>query len=180
MSVRTQKLRRWSSFGHRSELPFTFGFLRGVHFVHDTSIVNFWHTTFECFWRLHFVPILTCWMNVFKFKNLANMCIESHRFLCNPYRSWEFHDSIKYQCPGVTVPNGRRFWRALIYIHSIVESMAKRKSLYAEVSIPFESFCKKKEHMSIVTIISHLNHGHHTTVYQQKRNPQKIGNIDPL
>ena len=55
-------------FGHRSELPFTFGFLRCVHFVHDTSIVNFWHTTFECFWRLHFVPILTCWMNVFKFK----------------------------------------------------------------------------------------------------------------
>ena len=122
MSVRTQKLRKWSSFGHRfghrSELPFTFGFLRCVHFVHDTSIVNFWHTTFECFWRLHFVPILTCWMNVFKFKNLANMCIKSHRFLCNPYRSWEFHDSIKYQCPGVTVPNGRRFWRALIYIYT--------------------------------------------------------------
>ena len=117
VSVRTQKLRKWSSFGHRfghrSELPFTFGFLC-VHFVHDTSIDNFWHTTFECFWRLHFVPILTCWMNVFKFKNLANMCIKSHRFLCNPYRSWEFHDSIKYQCPGVTVPNGRRFWRALI------------------------------------------------------------------
>ncbi len=42
---------------------------------------------------------------------------QSHRFLCNPYRSWEFHDSIKYQCPGETVPNGRRFWRALIYIH---------------------------------------------------------------
>ena len=75
----------------------------------------FWYTTFQCFWRLHFVPILTCWMNVFKFKNLANMCIKSHRFLCNPYRSWEFHDSIKYQCPGETVPNGRRFWRALIY-----------------------------------------------------------------
>ena len=121
MSVRTQKLRKWSSFGHRfghrSELPFTFGFLRCVHFVHDTSIsiVNCWHTTFECFWRLHFVPILTCWMNVFKFKNLAHMCMKSHRFLCNPYRSWEFHDSIKYQCPGVTVPTGRRFWRALTW-----------------------------------------------------------------
>ena len=89
VSVRTQKLRKWSSsghrFGHRSELPFTFQSLRCVHFVHD--IFYFWSTTFECFWRLHFVPISTCWMNVFKFKNLANMCIKSHRFLCNPYRS---------------------------------------------------------------------------------------------
>ena len=48
-------------------------------------------------------------------QNRANMYIKSHRFLCHPYRSWEFHDHIKYQCPGVTVPNGRRFWRALIY-----------------------------------------------------------------
>ena len=48
-------------------------------------------------------------------QNQANMYIKSHRFLCHPYRSWEFHDHIKYQCPGVTVPNGRRFWRALIY-----------------------------------------------------------------
>ena len=55
-------------------------------------------------------------MNVFKFQSLANMCIKSHRFLCNPYRFWEFHDSVKYQCPGETVPNGRRFWRA-IYIY---------------------------------------------------------------
>ena len=47
-------------------------------------------------------------------QNQANMCIKSHRFLCHPYRSWEFHDRIKYQCPGVTVTNGRRFWRALI------------------------------------------------------------------
>ena len=47
-------------------------------------------------------------------QNQANMYIKSHRFLCHPYRSWEFHDHIKYQCPGVTVPNGRRFWRALI------------------------------------------------------------------
>ena len=45
------------------------------------------------------------------------MCIKSHRFLCHPYRSWEFHDGIKYQCPGVTVPKCRRFWRALIYIY---------------------------------------------------------------
>ena len=42
------------------------------------------------------------------------MCIKSHRFLCHPYRSWEFHDGIKYQCPGVTVPKCRRFWRALM------------------------------------------------------------------
>ena len=48
-------------------------------------------------------------------QNQANMYIKSHRFLCHPYRSWEFHDHIKYQCPGVTVPNGRRFWRALIW-----------------------------------------------------------------
>jgi len=35
--------------------------------------------------------------------------------LCHPYRSWEFHDGIKYQCPGVTVPKCRRFWRALVH-----------------------------------------------------------------
>ena len=66
-----------------------------------------------------------------------------HRFLCVPHRSWgfnvcnkirqtcvskvivfcvtpivpeRFHDSIKYQCPGVIVPSCRRFWRALICI----------------------------------------------------------------
>ena len=77
----------------------------------------FGHTVFGCFWRLHFVQILSCWMHVFKIKNQANMCIKSHRFLCHPYGSWEFHDRIKYQCPGVTVPHGRRFWRALIYIY---------------------------------------------------------------
>ena len=48
-------------------------------------------------------------------QNQANMYIKSHRFLCHPYRSWEFHDHIKYQCPGETVPNGRRFWRPLIW-----------------------------------------------------------------
>ena len=37
------------------------------------------------------------------------MCIKSEWFLCHPDRSWEFHHRIKYQCPGVTVPNGRRF-----------------------------------------------------------------------
>ena len=57
-------------------------------------------------------------------QNQANMYIKSHRFLCHPYRSWEFHDHIKYQCPGVTVPNGRRFWRALIYIY-IRHNLAK-------------------------------------------------------
>ena len=45
MSVRAHKLRKWSSFGHRfghrSELPFTFEFLRCVHFVHD--MFYFWH-----------------------------------------------------------------------------------------------------------------------------------------
>ena len=43
------------------------------------------------------------------------MCIKSHRFLCHPYHSWEFHDSIKYQCPDVTLPKCRRFCRALIW-----------------------------------------------------------------
>ena len=48
VSIRTQKLRKWSSFGHRfghrSELFFTFEFLRCVHFVHDISFLvhNFW------------------------------------------------------------------------------------------------------------------------------------------
>ena len=32
-----------------------------------------------------------------------------------------FHDRIKYQCPGVTVPNGRRFWRALIYSYNQID-----------------------------------------------------------
>ena len=36
---------KWSSFGHRSELPFSFEFLRCVHFVHDISC--FWYTTLE-------------------------------------------------------------------------------------------------------------------------------------
>ena len=83
VSIRTQKLRKWSSFGHRfghrSELPFTFQFLRCVHFVHDMISLLFWYATFECFWRLHFVPILTCWMNVFKFKNLQT-CVSKSSF----------------------------------------------------------------------------------------------------
>ena len=29
--------------------------------------------------------------------------------------------SSNYQCPGVTVPNGRRFWRALIWINSSID-----------------------------------------------------------
>ena len=45
-----------------------------------------------------------------------------HRFLCHPYRSWEFHDGIKYQCPGVAVPKCRRFWRALIYWQHISDN----------------------------------------------------------
>ena len=56
--------------------------------------------------------------------NLLDECLQIQKsgkhvyqkssFLGNPYRFWEFHDSIKYKCPGETVPNGRRFWRALI------------------------------------------------------------------
>ena len=49
------------------------------------------------------------------------MCIKSHRFLCHPYRSWEFHDGIKYQCPGVTVPKCRRFWRVLKYRFALLD-----------------------------------------------------------
>ena len=116
VSVRTEKLRKWSSFshrfGHRSELPFIFEFLRCAHVLHD--IFYFWHTASGCSWRLDFMPILTCWMNVFKFK-IRQTCISKVIVFCvTPYRSWEFHNHIKYQCPGVTVPNGRRFWRALI------------------------------------------------------------------
>ena len=118
VSVRTEKLRKWSSFshrfGHRSELPFIFEFLRCAHVLHD--IFYFWHTASGCSWRLDFMPILTCWMNVFKFK-IRQTCISKVIVFCHPYRSWEFHDHIKYQCPRVTVPNGRRFWRALIYIY---------------------------------------------------------------
>ena len=83
-----------------------------ISFIFGTQLL-----IFECFWRLHFAPILTCWMNVFKFKHLTNMRIKSHGFLCNPYHSWEFHDSIKYQCPGETIPNGPNipnFWKPAI------------------------------------------------------------------
>ena len=83
MSIRTQKLRKWSSFGHRfghrSELPLSFEFLRCVHFVHDISFFGTQLLNFECFWRLRFVPILTCWMNVFKFKNLQT-CVSKSSF----------------------------------------------------------------------------------------------------
>ena len=40
---------------------------------------------------------------------------KSSFFCVTPYHSWGFHDSIKYQCPGVTVPKCRRF---CIYGHS--------------------------------------------------------------
>ena len=48
-------------------------------------------------------------------------------FLCHPCRSWEFHDGIKYQCPGVTVPKCRRFWAALtsLLTHSVVPPKKK-------------------------------------------------------
>ena len=83
VSVRTQKLRKWSSFshrfGHRSELPFIFELLRCAHFLHD--IFYFWHTASGCSWRLHFVPILTCWMNVFKIK-IRQTCISKVIVFC--------------------------------------------------------------------------------------------------
>ena len=83
VSVRAQKLRKWSSFSHRfgyrSELPFIFELLRCAHFLHD--IFYFWHTASGCSWRLHFVPILTCWMNVFKFK-IRQTCISKVIVFC--------------------------------------------------------------------------------------------------
>ena len=93
VSVRTQKLRKWSSFGHRfghrSELPFTFGFLRCVHFVHDTSMAhNFW-MLLEASFRADISLLDEC----LQIQKSGNMCMKSHRFLCNPYRSWEFHVS---------------------------------------------------------------------------------------
>ena len=65
-------------------------------------------------------------------QTMANMCIKSHRFLCHPYHSWEFHNRIKYQCPGVTAPNGRRFWQVLIYCsqtHTAYLLSSARRSL---------------------------------------------------
>ena len=38
------------------------------------------------------------------------MCIKSH-----PYPSWEFHDSIRYQCPGATVPKCQRVLAGAIW-----------------------------------------------------------------
>ena len=76
VSVRIEKLRKRSSFshrfGHRSELPFIFEFLRSSHVLYN--IFYFWHTTSGCSWRLNFMPILTCWMNIFKFK-IRQTCI---------------------------------------------------------------------------------------------------------
>ena len=117
VSARTEKLRKWSSFshrfGHRSELPFIFEFF-------EVCSCSAWYLLLlaHSFWML-----LEAWFHAdinlldecLQIQNQANMYIKSHRFLCHPYRSWEFHDHINYQCPGVTVPNGRRFWRALIY-----------------------------------------------------------------
>ena len=116
VSARTEKLRKWSSFshrfGHRSELPFIFEFF-------EVCSCSAWYLLLlaHSFWML-----LEAWFHAdinlldecLQIQNQANMYIKSHRFLCHPYRSWEFHDHINYQCPGVTVPNGRRFWRALI------------------------------------------------------------------
>ena len=83
MSVRAQKLKKWSSFSHRfgyrSELLFIFELLRCAHFLHD--IFYFWHTASGCSWRLHFVPISTCWMNVFKFK-IRQTCISKVIVFC--------------------------------------------------------------------------------------------------
>ena len=75
------------------------------------------------------------------------MCIKSHRFLCHPYRSWEFHDGIKYQCPGVAVPKCRRFWRALIW----TSPTRKYRSL--------SKLCKYST-LVVVTFV-HPHHYHH-------------------
>ena len=69
-------------------------------------------------------------------------------FLCHPYRSWEFHDGIKYQCPGVTVPKCRRFWRALISRHYDITMISSYISLnHCTVLRPFKSFTRKSEAM---------------------------------
>ena len=86
------------------------------------------------FWMLleaSFRADLTCWMNVLKFKIRQR---RSHHFLCHPYRSWKFHDHIKDQCPGVTVLNGRRFRRALIY-------KVKPKLLICSIHCPSYFLC---------------------------------------
>ena len=47
----------------------------------------------------------------------ASFSIKSHCFLCHPYRSWEFYDRIKYQCPGGEVfPRVGGFGGRSIYI----------------------------------------------------------------
>ena len=63
------------------------------------------------------VPHRSWGFNVCNKMRRTCVIIKSHRFLCHPYRSWEFHDGIKYQCPGVTVPKCRRFWRALMCVY---------------------------------------------------------------
>ena len=62
------------------------------------------------------------------------MRIKSHRFLCHPYHSWEFHDSIKYQCPDVTLPKCRRFCRALIWKTSKTNASIWKKSIQSALT----------------------------------------------
>ena len=78
-------------------------------------------------------------------QNQANMYIKSHRFLCHPYRSWEIHDHIKYHCPGVTVPNGRRFWRALIYY---CKMLLVHQMLHLEILLNKLSKCLTDSHIN--------------------------------
>ena len=97
-------------------------FWAAVHFrIFEVCSCSAWYLLLlaHSFWML-----LEAWFHAdinlldecLQIQNQVNMYIKSHRFLCHPYRSWEFHDHIKYQCPGVTVPNGRRFWRALTWV----------------------------------------------------------------
>ena len=115
MSVRTQKPRKLSSFGHRfghrSELPCTFDFFDVCSFCACYLLLlvhSFW-MLLEPSFRAD-VNLLDEWLQI---QNFGKHVYQKSLFLCNPYRSLEFHDSIKYQCPCVTVLNGRRFWRGL-------------------------------------------------------------------
>ena len=42
-------------------------------------------------------------------------------FFVSPLSFLRFHDGIKYQCPGVTVPKCRRFWRVLKYRFALLD-----------------------------------------------------------
>ena len=88
------------------------------------SLSNFWGVFILC--MISLLLAHRFWMPL-----EASFSIKSHCFLCHPYRSWEFHDRIKYQCPGGSVPKGRRFWRALIYIWNGVNFVSGKSQGHA-------------------------------------------------